>query len=188
MKANATSQEQILAACRALTEREGIGAISMRAVAGECGIALGTLYHYYVDKEALLLAAVEDIWRDILPEDDADHSPYFAEYAEMLYRRIRQGISRYPGFLTAHSAVFAGADRQQGREAMHSCFGSIRRGLAASIAADSAITPGVLNDGYTAQQMADFVLDNMLMLLMKGAPDCGFLIRTVTLALHGKAE
>ena len=49
--------------CRRIAAQEGLSALSMRTVARACGVALGTLYHYYADKDALLIATVESIWQ-----------------------------------------------------------------------------------------------------------------------------
>lgn len=51
-----TSKEAILQVCRKITAERGLTALSMRSVAAELGIGLGTLYNYFPDKDALLLA------------------------------------------------------------------------------------------------------------------------------------
>ena len=60
-----TSQEAIMQVCRRIVAEKGLKALNMRLVADECHIALGTLYNYYGDKDELVLATVESIWRDI---------------------------------------------------------------------------------------------------------------------------
>ena len=72
MNPGATSKDAILQVCRRMAAQEGLSALSMRAVARECGVALGTLYNYYADKDALLIAAVESIWREIFHMDGND--------------------------------------------------------------------------------------------------------------------
>ena len=75
MNPGVTSKEQILQVCRQIAAEEGLQAVSMRSVAGKCGVALGTLYNYYADKDELLIATVESVWQDIfhmdgLPDQD----------------------------------------------------------------------------------------------------------------------
>lgn len=55
--------------CRRIAAQEGLSALSMRTVARACGVALGTLYNYYADKDALLIATVESIWQEIFHTD-----------------------------------------------------------------------------------------------------------------------
>lgn len=51
----------IAAAGRRLIEREGLDALTMRAVAAELNTAATSLYRHVADREALLLAILEDI-------------------------------------------------------------------------------------------------------------------------------
>lgn len=55
--------------CRDIVASNGLAAVSMRSVADQCQIALGTLYNYYDNKDELLLETVEDIWKDIFHMD-----------------------------------------------------------------------------------------------------------------------
>ena len=45
MKPGVTSKEDIMQVCRKIAAEQGLPAVNMRAVAKECGIALGTLYN-----------------------------------------------------------------------------------------------------------------------------------------------
>lgn len=56
MRRNAS--EAILAAAEALIAREGIAHASMQAMAREAGVAVGTLYNYFGDREGLLVELV----------------------------------------------------------------------------------------------------------------------------------
>ena len=60
-----TSKEEIMQVCRRIVAEKGMKALNMRLVADECHIASGTLYNYYANKDALVLAAVESIWKEI---------------------------------------------------------------------------------------------------------------------------
>ena len=92
MNTNATSREAILQACRRIVAEEGVQALSMRRVAEACGIALGTLYNYYADKNALVLATVESIWREIFhAEKRGLPRASFPDCVAELYARIQRG-------------------------------------------------------------------------------------------------
>lgn len=53
--------EAIVSAGRALIEREGLEALSMRAVAAELNTAATSLYRHIADRDALLLALLEQV-------------------------------------------------------------------------------------------------------------------------------
>lgn len=65
MKPQATSTQQILQACRQIVRVQGLGSISIRSAAAASGVAVGTIYHYFPSKEALLLAVTADVWSQI---------------------------------------------------------------------------------------------------------------------------
>lgn len=47
---------ELITACVALIESEGIGAVSLRRVAREAGVSSGAPYHHFADRSALLMA------------------------------------------------------------------------------------------------------------------------------------
>ncbi len=49
-------REELLSACVALIDSEGIGAVSLRRVAREAGVSPGAPYHHFADRSALLMA------------------------------------------------------------------------------------------------------------------------------------
>ncbi|MEU2297568.1 TetR/AcrR family transcriptional regulator [Streptomyces antibioticus] len=83
--------EAIAQAGRRLIEREGLDALTMRAVAAELGTAAPSLYRHVADRDALLLAILEDI-ASRLPVEVPGATP-----AERLYTRL----------LTAHDYMAA---------------------------------------------------------------------------------
>ena len=47
-------RDELIRACVALIEAEGIGAVSLRRVAREAGVSPGAPYHHFADRSALL--------------------------------------------------------------------------------------------------------------------------------------
>ncbi|MFJ4188395.1 TetR/AcrR family transcriptional regulator [Kitasatospora sp. NPDC089509] len=64
----------IVAAARRLIERDGIDALTMRAVATELDTAAASLYRHVADRESLLLAVLDEI-ADGMPVDVPGDSP-----------------------------------------------------------------------------------------------------------------
>jgi TetR/AcrR family transcriptional regulator, transcriptional repressor of bet genes len=54
-------REELAAAVWRLASRDGLDAVTIRAVAGEAGWSTGALHHYFADKEELLLFAFRTI-------------------------------------------------------------------------------------------------------------------------------
>lgn len=58
-------QRQLVAAARAVLSRDGVARTSMRAVAAEADVPLGTLQYVFPSKEGLLRAVIEDVVGEI---------------------------------------------------------------------------------------------------------------------------
>ena len=58
--------EKILACARGLLLEQGMDALTIRAVARQCGVAVGTVYHYYEDKAQLIAHVMLEDWKNIL--------------------------------------------------------------------------------------------------------------------------
>ena len=54
-------REQLVAAARRALTREGVARTSLRVVAAEAGVPLGTLQYVFPSKEQLLRAVIEDL-------------------------------------------------------------------------------------------------------------------------------
>ncbi len=59
-------EQKIFNAVVLLIRRHGYSAVSMRMIAKESGIAVGTLYNYYSDKEELTTTVVYLSWKETL--------------------------------------------------------------------------------------------------------------------------
>lgn len=57
------TREQLVRAARDLLIEGGLGAVSMRRVASQCGLSATAIYRHFPDKDALLSAAVLDGFR-----------------------------------------------------------------------------------------------------------------------------
>lgn len=167
-----TSKEAILQISRKIAAEKGLKALNMRAVAGECGIALGTLYNYFSDKEELLIATISSLWQDLFQLSPRENrgNPLFAEYVETLFKSVRERISEYPDFFTTHSAVIANSGKNRALNAMEQCTAEIRGTLLAVLREDSAVSADAFGEGLTRESFVEFVLDSIIMLLMQNKP------------------
>lgn len=187
MKPQATSREAILEECRAIVRHQGLSGISVRTVAAAAGVATGTLYHYFPDKRALLMAVVADVWRDVFaldaaPRDCAD----FCKYVDALYRGARKRIAAYPGFAQGHGLELVAMTGQEdeGRARMQAFLDAVGRQLQVALRRDPRVRPDALAGGLTPQGLASFVTRNLLAGLVLGQPTCDDLLAVLRAALY----
>lgn len=180
MNASITSREAIMQVCRRIAADEGMKALNMRRVAGECHVALGTLYNYYADKDSLVLATVESIWKDIFHGECRDKScDSFADYVAELYERIQRGAQAYPGFLTGHSAGIASARRVEARSVMDYTLGHIKTEMMEMLRNDPSVRDNASPPDFSREAFVGFVLDNLMLLLVQGRPNCRMLLEII---------
>ncbi len=89
--------DRILAAARERLLTGDLSDFSLRGIAQDCGIAVGTIYNYYKDKEQLLGAVMAKDWMEELRE--MKHTPENAEDPAdgvlRIYRAVRSFSLRY---------------------------------------------------------------------------------------------
>ena len=63
-----TLRDTLLQCAREMVESDGIGAVNIRALAQKAGVATGTVYNYFSNKDEILLALTEEYWQLTLEE------------------------------------------------------------------------------------------------------------------------
>lgn len=177
MNKGATSREYIMQVCRKIASAQGLETLTMRRVARECGIALGTLYNYYSDKDELLIAAVASIWREIFHGNECCSTGVsFPDHVSRLFKQARDGADKYPDFITAHSMVLAKSQKRQAKNAMEQYFDHMKSEMLTVLQADPQVNATAFSPSFLQSDFIDFVMDNILLLLIKESESCAVLI------------
>lgn len=210
MKPQATSREDILAACRRLVREGGLEGVSVRAVATAAGVAPGTLYHYFPDKRALLTAVTADVWREVFDLDAlpaageelaagdalpaAGEAPAaagekdvgFPGYVRALFSGARLRLAAYPGFAQEHGLdlVAQAGHAEDGRRRMDAFLARVERALLAALARDGRVSGRAFADGLTPEALARVVMRDLLALLVLGSEDCDDLVALLRSVLY----
>ncbi|GAA4430016.1 TetR/AcrR family transcriptional regulator C-terminal domain-containing protein [Actinokineospora soli] len=85
--------EAIAAAALAVIDREGLGALSMRAVAAQLGMGTMSLYRYVSDREQVERLVVAHILSDVDTAVEGD----WRERVAVLLTRVRAAVAAHPG-------------------------------------------------------------------------------------------
>lgn len=180
-----TSREDIMRECRLIVAEKGLKTLNMRLVAGKCHIALGTLYNYYADKDELVLATVESIWKDIFHAGwQYWEASSFSGYVEKLYAHICQSARLYPHFLTGHSISIAGSKQGEAKGVMEHTFVHMKSGMLKVLQEDSAVAENAFSPAFSEEAFIDFVLNNLLILLVKEQQDCSVLLEIINRVIY----
>lgn len=159
------SKEQILEKAMEIALREGVDRVSIRKLAAACGIAVGSVYNYYPNKEALIAAVAERFWSGILADQ------------EKLYRK---GISftvfleQYYSFLYGRLAQYDKSWLMQisGRESEK----SVIRMLKSVLLEDRRVNGSIWNMELNEDAFCQYVVTNLMALLQVGESNCRFFL------------
>lgn len=168
-----TSRESILTAAKEIAFRQGLAQINIRAVAAQCGVAVGSIYNYFLTKSDLIAAVVEDFWRQAAHRETCVPRPGepFPDYVGRLYGELSTHLSEFQSGLLAQMDALGTETREKSRVLEARCFDHIRDRLTTALLQ----APGPTRFRGREAQVADFTFRHMLSLLKEGAPDCAFL-------------
>ena len=106
-------QKRLVEEARRQVEESSYAAMTIRSVAKECGVGVGTVYNYYPSKESLVAAFMLEDWKQAMAVAEA-----VSTYAESpraialcLYDQLQQFAQRHQAILRdeAASAGFTGS-------------------------------------------------------------------------------
>ena len=180
-----TSREAILKACRKLISEKGISSLNMRAVAKDCDVALGALYYYFPSKNDLLIAAIESVWEDIFRFQDIQCQEIsFLTYMEKTFYHVQKGIQKYPNFFTIHSISFSAKNRGEAYDTMRQYLEKLKERMLVFIRMDHLIHKDVFSTNFSEEDFVDFVLVNLICLLVQKKKSCQLLLEVMKRTLY----
>lgn len=172
-----TSKEEIMDVCRNIVREKGLSSLNMRLVSQECNIALGTLYNYYSDKNALLIATVESVWIDIFHKKNGDNGiRSFPDYITHIFQCLQEGAVEYPGFFNAHSVAIVKSGQDRAKSMMEQYFRHMKQGMLMMLRSDPMVNLSVFTETFTEMDFIELLLNHILLLLMENKKDCSTLV------------
>ncbi len=174
-------KESILSAAKEIALKQGITKINIRNVAKDSGIATGTVYNYFPSKGDLLVAVIEDFWEGALTNVDLESFEYYDFYynLEKIYnilyiylKQFRENWLEELSFLKTH-------EKQLGKKKQNEYFGKICTNIKSIMDMDECIKQYPWTEIVTKEKIAEFIFENMLMMLKKGEKDISFFIEVL---------
>lgn len=163
MKPHVTTKEEILNQAVAIAKRDGIDKVNIRKLAVACNMAVGSMYNYYPNKEALLTEVSGFFWMELLK----DHEKIF-----------RKGMN-FTMFLEQYYSFIAGRLKHYDTGWVNDCIGKpFEREayalLKSVLEQDTRINPSIWNMELTEDAFCRHVMTNLMALLRAGEPNCRF--------------
>ena len=180
-----TSREEILRAAGEMVKVVKGDGVSMRGIARECGIAVGSIYNYFPTKNDLMIAVVVEMWKEIffVPLSKIEGKSFLG-VVECILERMGENRGEGQGFLAEHAFVVG--DKEKGHLVMEEYLGHMREELLAVLMGDSAVVDEVWSDGFSAEDFVRFVVDFLVEDLMRGTDRAVFLRELILRVVYGR--
>ncbi|MDD4311075.1 MAG: TetR/AcrR family transcriptional regulator [Eubacteriales bacterium] len=184
-KKDAEIKKTLLSCANRIECSEGVGAISIRRLAAEANIAIGTVYHYFDSKQDVLLTLTEEYWKEaLLQMRERITAEHFDEQLREIINFLRSKMNDCAEILMQSLQD----DAETGRLRMASMQRVLRQSLIERMESDDAIADSVWSESFTKEAFADFVFLNVLSLLQRKDADTVAFLEIVNRILYPNRE
>ena len=168
-----TLRATLLNLAQDIADTEGIDAVNIRLIAKRAGIATGTIYNYFSNKEEILLALTEEYWKQALLEMRTEivAGSFWEQLQEIFYFlkvRIEQSAGKLMNSLGNVGLI--------GQEYMVSMQSELEAALIQRMEQDADVRRDIWNETFTKEQFVRFIMVNLTVLLKTQVSDITFFI------------
>lgn len=174
-----TSQKEIIFfAAREIALEKGINKINIRSVALKSGVSIGTVYNYYETKGDILVDVIEDFWREAFKNIDfkslGDKS--FFDKLNEIYQKLDEYLQQFKENWLNQLYQLNTHEKKLGRKVEAEYYNRIYSGIVVLMDLDENISMQIRDSGISKERMAEFIFDNMLLILKKDNGDFEFFL------------
>lgn len=173
MQGPAKMRNEIINAAYAYASNEGLAALSIRAIAKQCSVSVGTIYNYFPDKAALITEVITKFWRDVAFSENTRTCLRYQEgenllvFCERLFSVMNQALEQFRNNWLGEVSSFDARTRQKSKQAENEIFEHVYHRLEMVIRSDVAISSAAL-DAVEAAHLARLIWTTMYQSLRTG--------------------
>lgn len=159
-----TTPEAILEKAFAIARRDGIDGLTIRKLANECGIAIGSVYNYFPNKDAVVVACRRLFWTEVLKDQEKliragmSFTNFLLQYYSFLSARLSQDDNSWLRVMDAPTVI------------------EVQKLFLTVIEQDQRVNASIWNLELTPSNLVEHTRKNLLALLQAGEKDCRFYV------------
>lgn len=193
---SAVTREEIVEAAYERARSQGLASLSVRAVAGDCGVAVGTLYNYFPDKSSLVTEVIERFWENVafgglgapgsIPQDVCfayREGENLVGFCRRVADTLADAVMEFQDGWLAEISTLDGRTKARGLKAERACFAHIEANLEQAIEHDHAVNAELLAQ-VGAAPLARFIWRGIYESLRAGDRSCSVLFALLEHALY----
>lgn len=185
-----TTREELLHTAQEIVFQEGMDKLSIRTLAKKHDISIGAVYNYFPSKSELVLAIIEDFWKQVFHHDICEMSKQlpFPEFYEMVYQRLVTHSEAFFSVLLGQLNILKDNDKEKGKQMEQKYLAHIQKGFLYALQQDESIDDCIWNEVFTKENFVRFLLDMMISDLTHQRMDCHFTKEILERLLYKKQE
>lgn len=174
---NRNNKDIILSAAKDIAASQGVTKMDIRSVAKQSGIAIGTVYNYFPSKGDLLVAVIEDFWEGAFSNVDWGSLTYndFYNNLEMIYDLLYVYLHKFKENWLDQLSLLKTQEKLIGKQKQNEYFKKIYSRIIALMDMDNGVKHYPWNDIVSKERIAEFIFENMLIMLRKNEKNMSFL-------------
>lgn len=176
-----TLHDTLLNCAYYLADTEGVDAINIRSIAQRSGVATGTVYNYFSNKEEILLELTEKYWiKTLLEMRTAITADTFYVQLEEIFTFLKEHIDNSARLLMCS----LGNVEATGQERMTSMQTALETAIIQRMEQDQKVRKDIWDETFTKEKYAHFIMMNILLLLREKCPDIRFFITIIKKTIY----
>lgn len=185
-----TTREELLHTAQEIVFQDGMDKLSIRALAKKHDISVGAVYNYFPSKSELVLAIIENFWKQVFHQDICEMSSQlpFTEFYEIVYQRLVKHSEAFFSVLLGQLNILRDNDKEKGKQMEQKYMIHIQNGFLYALQQDERIHPSIWNEVFTKEDFVCFLLEMMINDLTHQRMDCRFTKEILERLLYEKQE
>lgn len=175
---NSNQKEIILSSAKQIALKQGITKINIRSIAQKSGISVGTVYNCYPTKADLLVAVIEDFWSEAFEKINFKtlDGKNFYEKIQEVYKNLYAYLHNFKENWLEQISLLNAQEKKLGRKKEEEYFAKIHAMIISFMDMDENISSKEWKACISKERTAEFIFDNMLLMLKKDESDFEFFI------------
>lgn len=177
-KVNKDFKDIILSVAKNIAITQGITKITIRSVARNSGIAIGTVYNYFPSKGDLLVAVIEGFWNDAFSNIDWEnfkHNDFYSNL-EQVYSVLYIYFHQFRENWLDQLSLLKTREKQLGRQKEEEYFKQIHSKIIVLMDMDDCSKNYLWTEIITKEKMAEFIFENIITMLRRDEKNICFFI------------
>lgn len=186
MNKNVTTQAELLANAQEILENEGLESLSIRRLAKESHVSVGTIYNYFPNKSALFLELIKNFWQKVFKqskyEQKSDES--FALYIHHVYTDLAFGFKGFTSDYLKEMAYLNADEKQKGREMEELFWKQMKQMFLNVLESDENVNETTWTATFTKAVFVNFVFESIMSMLRSQKESCEALIEVINRIIY----